>query len=284
MPDTKITDLAALTGANIAVGDDFVLVDISDSTMAASGTDKRMLASELAIALATTLGIVGIDKIFTTVGDTVVGTGTSTSVRLAVGTGAGQAIAADPNATNKLSWQYPFDIGSAIRGTTSSLASTFDRAIVTETNDGQLATGRLNLHRIFLPKGLSITTISYFSFTTALTVGVNQWFALFDSSRNKLAITADDTSTAWAANTKKTLTVTGGPYVTTTTGWYYTGIMVKATTVPSLSAIGNGITNIRGLAPIPCGVADTGLTNPASCPATAAALTANIDLAYAEVA
>jgi hypothetical protein len=49
--DTKISDLAALTGANLATTDEFAVVDKSDTTMAASGTDKRMTADELAAGL-----------------------------------------------------------------------------------------------------------------------------------------------------------------------------------------------------------------------------------------
>lgn len=53
MADTKITGLTALTGTGIATGDVFVLVDVSDTTMDASGTDKKMTAAELATAIAT---------------------------------------------------------------------------------------------------------------------------------------------------------------------------------------------------------------------------------------
>lgn len=52
MPDTKITDLGAQTGAALATGDHLVTVDISDTSMSATGTDKRITASELAIGLA----------------------------------------------------------------------------------------------------------------------------------------------------------------------------------------------------------------------------------------
>lgn len=47
MADTKITDLAALTGAGTAAGDLFVVVDVSDATMAASGTDKKITRTEM---------------------------------------------------------------------------------------------------------------------------------------------------------------------------------------------------------------------------------------------
>jgi hypothetical protein len=45
MADTKITSLSGLVG--IAVGDYLVIVDVSDTTMAASGTTKKVLISEL---------------------------------------------------------------------------------------------------------------------------------------------------------------------------------------------------------------------------------------------
>ena len=47
MADTKISALAELTVGNVADGDLFVEVDVSDTTMAASGTDKKLLASSL---------------------------------------------------------------------------------------------------------------------------------------------------------------------------------------------------------------------------------------------
>lgn len=53
MADTKITGLAALTGANLATGDLFEMVDVSDTTMDTTGTNKKMTASELAIGIAT---------------------------------------------------------------------------------------------------------------------------------------------------------------------------------------------------------------------------------------
>lgn len=57
MADSKITDLSALTGAGTASGDALVIVDVSDSSMAATGTDKKITASELATAIGTLLGL-----------------------------------------------------------------------------------------------------------------------------------------------------------------------------------------------------------------------------------
>jgi hypothetical protein len=47
MTDKKITQLTALTGANAVGADELAIVDISDTTMSASGTTKRISLSEL---------------------------------------------------------------------------------------------------------------------------------------------------------------------------------------------------------------------------------------------
>ena len=51
MADTKISALTALTGVNAANGDLFTLVDVSDSTMNASGTNKSITVTELVAML-----------------------------------------------------------------------------------------------------------------------------------------------------------------------------------------------------------------------------------------
>lgn len=46
----KYTDLTAITGANLAAGDLAAVVDVSDTTMAASGTNKKTTMADLAAA------------------------------------------------------------------------------------------------------------------------------------------------------------------------------------------------------------------------------------------
>lgn len=57
MADTKISDLTALAGASIASGDEFVVVDKSDTSMAATGTDKKTTATDIATAVGSLLSL-----------------------------------------------------------------------------------------------------------------------------------------------------------------------------------------------------------------------------------
>lgn len=219
---------------------------------------------------------------------TAVSTDTLTITRAQEGTSARTVVVGDQIAatvTDKVLSDAEQGIEQAYRGTTGAIASTYDRALFTETtNIVPLSSGRLSVYRMFLPKWSPVSNISFVSGGTALSVGSNQWFVLFDINKNKVAITADDTSTAWPASTKKTLAVTGGPYLATYSGWYWVGILVVATTAPSMV----GLTGLNGTVihtanPVPRSTADSGLTNPASCPSPFGAMTAAANLLYAEI-
>jgi hypothetical protein len=152
-------------------------------------------------------------------------------------------------------------------------AATFE-SIPRQSADGNIAaltSAQLTLFAIYLPAAAVVASITAVSGATALATGLNQWFALYDGSLNKLAVSSDDTSTAWAANTAKTLAL-AAPFVTTYSGLYYLGVMVKATTPPTL--VGTAAqAGVVGLTPKLAGTSTSGLTNPASAPSVAAALT-----------
>lgn len=225
------------------------------------------------------------DTLWDAAGDLVIGSGADTAVKLTVDTAGGKALASDPGATNKLGWQYPQGVYEASGGTTGCLAATYDRgSSLINAAPTIMTSGTLRLHRILLPKGLSITNIAFFAGNVALAAGTSQWFGLFDSSRVVLAKTADDTNVAWGTNAKKSLAITGGPFVTTYAGWHYLGILVAAGTMPQISCITSlPTTGPRNMAPLPAGDSTTGLTNPASCTGTQTAITLLNQLAYAEV-
>lgn len=87
-----------------------------------------------------------------------------------------------------------------------------------------------------LQAGDLITNITFKSATTAAGTPTNYWFALYSNASTPalLAQTADQTSTAWAANTTKTLALATAQLISVT-GIYYASVMVKATTTPTLA-------------------------------------------------
>jgi hypothetical protein len=71
------------------------------------------------------------------------------------------------------------------------------------------------------------------------------------------------------------------PYTATADGILYAGLLVVASTTPTLQGLTNGTANgLAAEAPILYGTADASLTNPASCPSTAAAITAGVRVPY----
>lgn len=68
MADTKITDLTAIT-SGVASTDVTVLVDVSDTTMAASGTDKKITVGNLATAIISAGSIATDTEVATAVSD-----------------------------------------------------------------------------------------------------------------------------------------------------------------------------------------------------------------------
>lgn len=164
---------------------------------------------------------------------------------------------------------------------TGAISQTIPRT-ATMTGNTILATGKESMFLVWFDAGETVSTITFLSGSTALSVGTNQWFTLRSSARALLGITNNDTSNAWAGTSLKTLTL-ATPYVIPTAGYYYLGIMVAATTPPNLvsTTFGGGVNSV--VVPMAAGFdnTNTGLTNTASAPATSAALSAHSNMAYA---
>jgi hypothetical protein len=117
---------------------------------------------------------------------------------------------------------------------------------------------------IWLQAGQVANSITLLSGTTALAGGNHQQFGLYDTNMNRLAVTNDDTSNAWSANTAKTLSLTGA-YTVTTTGSYYVVVLVDATTTPSLTGAGIPAAVAQLLTPVLLGNSTAAITSlPAS--------------------
>lgn len=104
-----------------------------------------------------------------------------------------------------------------------------------DTGQVALTTQVMTSVPIYLTAGDVVTNISFRSGATAADTPTNWWFALYSNAATPalLAQTADQTTTAWAANTTMTKAL-ATPKTITESGIYYVGIMVKATAVPTL--------------------------------------------------
>jgi hypothetical protein len=119
-------------------------------------------------------------------------------------------------------------------GPTGTLAETMPRETCPEVNTAvPTASGTLFLQAIYLRAGQLVSNIGISSATTAAVTPTNYFFALYSgqpAAPALLAQSANQTTTAWAANTYKTLAMTT-PYRVPTSGLYYIGLMMAATTV-----------------------------------------------------
>ena len=96
-----------------------------------------------------------------------------------------------------------------------------------------LATGVMTSVDLWLNEGDLVTNLSFISAGTAAGTPTAYWFALYDPTGALMAQTADQTSTAWAADTVKTLALATAQRITRS-GRYKAAINVTATTPPSL--------------------------------------------------
>lgn len=167
----------------------------------------------------------------------------------------------------------------------TAVASNIDRraavANLTATTSGTLFVAG----GLVLPAGQTVSTITAFSATTAGGTLTVQQFGLINAATGVvLARTADAADAAWAANTKKTLTL-ATPYTPTDDLAVYVGIVIAASTVPTLrgATLGHAVIS-SGYTPTLCGTtADTSLTAHPAVGATIGAITATADLPFVAV-
>lgn len=133
---------------------------------------------------------------------------------------------------NSLVTQLPTNLPSSRVG----IAETMPRIFV--NGSIQPTTNHWNATAIYLPKDQLVTGITFFSGNTALSVGVHQWFGVWDSALALWGGSADDTSAAWGSNAAKRLPLTT-PKTTTYAGLYYVGLEITATTVPAIAGMQN---------------------------------------------
>lgn len=167
-------------------------------------------------------------------------------------------------------------------GITGTLAETMPRETCPEVNATiPTASGTLFMQAIYLKAGQLVSNISISSATTAANTPTNYFFALYDGARALKAVSANQTTTAWAANTLKTLAMTT-PYRVPTSGLHYIGLMMTATAVITAKG-GTAKTGgqLASTVPILHGTSTTGLTT--AMPDPAGAITGGLVTLYAAV-
>lgn len=166
-----------------------------------------------------------------------------------------------------------------------TLASTLKRSEITTASLAALLTQRMRLDGVWLQEGQTVTNIAYWTGGTAANTPTNWWFALYSyhaSAPVLLGQSTDQTTTAIGANAKHQLAL-GTPVLITATGLYYTAIMVKATTVPTLRGMSSSLQFFNEEAPVRGGLtSDTGLTTTAPDP-SGSITTAEEFIPYAQV-
>lgn len=140
-----------------------------------------------------------------------------------------------------------------------------DRADSAFANAAVFATGVLRVWPLGMQRaGDTLSGLWVTSATTAAVTPTNYWACLIRvSDRQIMAVSADKTTTAWAANTGKQFDFVT-PYTADKDEQMWVGMMVAAATVPSLAGItntSNGAIAILG-SPTISGSSNTGLTTP----------------------
>lgn len=116
----------------------------------------------------------------------------------------------------------------------ATFTSNMDRLQVTG-NLACLTSAVLTTVALPLQAGDVVTNLTFVSATTAANGPTHCFFALYSPAGALLAQTADATTTAWGANTARTLAL-ATPQLITTAGVYYAGICVVASSaVPTLA-------------------------------------------------
>ena len=241
---TLVQNIGRATRINASTGEILILGPgrtndvpnlIATGYLASSGTASSSTFLRGDQSWATPLSVAN-DTVWDAAGDLAVGSGADTAARLAKGSQT-QALVVG---ASTLEWDANhYNGGNFVTATvTGAIAETVPGGAGFGATTGG-GTGVVHLHGIYLPKGVTITTITFVSGVTAAVTPTNQWFALCNSSRTVLRVTANDTTTAWNASTAKPLNLTS-TYTTTYSGLHYLACCVTAGTVPSFRGANAG--------------------------------------------
>lgn len=171
----------------------------------------------------------------------------------------GGILTRDPNGT-----VTPLVAGPETAATTGALAESIPRTQVSASS--AFTSGNLLIQSIYLPAGVSVGHIGFGTGTIAGATMTHWWAALLDNTYKQQAHSADQTSGAIGLSTWFNLAM-ATPFVTTYSGTYYLGLMIAASTMPTI--LQSGVTpavqfwtGTGHVTPVPNGLSSTGLTTP----------------------
>lgn len=207
------------------------------------------------------VGNSSLNSLLTNTGDIVYASAANTPARLGTGS-AGTALVSDGT---RPVWDHDWVTDRASLPAAAT-AHNFSRWLGGEGAASGPASGTPMMNLIGLNKGQVVTSISFYSSTTALVAGVSPhlWGFICNTSGTVLAVTADDTSPVWGASTKHTFTLTS-PYTIPTGGQYYVGFCFAFSsggTVPNLTGNTKTTTTVSQIPPFISANGDAGHTTP----------------------
>lgn len=148
---------------------------------------------------------------------------------------------------------------------------------------GALTSGTILLTAMWLPaNGQPLTQLGFVTTATAASVPLHSWMVLCDADLYVIAASSDKATTAIPASTVQTYTISST--TPSYSGLYYVGIMVAATTVPTLAGFGSSGPAAQGQAtgttPILAGNSSTGQTTPPAVNTKLTAITSGANFPY----
>ena len=247
--DGKRPAVSVVNQPTTAAGLPAVAVTQGDSTGAAvavSGAGTLIDARNLAATSKFKVDVSG----NTTIAGTVTASG-------AVAANGGLTVAGGTGLTGAKAWLYQY------LEPATALASSVDGRMSATSTCATLTTGTVYAFALPIESGLTISNVTLVSLTAEAT-GTHAWVGLADNTGKVLAISADNTGSAYfAANTAVT-TALGTPLATTYTGLYYAFVCVVASGTMPTFASAPAFTHaaIATVAPIVCGTTLTSQTTP----------------------
>lgn len=162
-------------------------------------------------------------------------------------------------------------------------SESYPRQLQLTSSGGQaMVSGTLQMQAVYLEAGTVVGHIDFNNLITTAVTPTNWWAGLYDNALNQLAVTADQTTGAIAANTPFSLAIattaagSATSFICPYSGLYYIGIMIVAGTMPTLESRATSANSLaKSQAPILAGTSDTAQTAPPAFPHAATALTAN---------